>query len=270
MHDDKELKERVGFLHRTLQTDVVVEQFLEGREFTVSILGNERLEAFPIWELWFDKLPEGNTLRDWPIDYGDLEPYYDAFDYDIGSSGKAGNLQGRRIAGGNIFEAPRSRDYPNPPLAANRHGEMFGRAGDELGLHPFAQPSGILSRAWVNTFGQPRSACLYCGFCTRYGCEVDAKSSPVNTHLPVALDSGNYEIRTDSVVQRVELDSSGRATGVTYVDARGQEHFQPAETVLLTAFMLENVRLLLLSRGGRHPDGIGNAGHWCHFTQRAC
>jgi D-alanine-D-alanine ligase len=60
VHDDKELKERVGFLHRTLQTDVVVEQFLEGREFTVSILGNERLEAFPIWELWFDKLPEGN------------------------------------------------------------------------------------------------------------------------------------------------------------------------------------------------------------------
>jgi len=60
VHDDKELSERVEFLHRTLQTDVVVEQFLDGREFTVSVLGNERLEAFPIWELWFDKLPEGN------------------------------------------------------------------------------------------------------------------------------------------------------------------------------------------------------------------
>jgi D-alanine-D-alanine ligase len=60
VHNDKELAERVEFLHRTLQTDVVVEQFLAGREFTVSILGNERLEAFPVWELWFDKLPEGN------------------------------------------------------------------------------------------------------------------------------------------------------------------------------------------------------------------
>ena len=39
---------------------VVVEQFLAGREFTVSVLGNERLESFPIQELWFDKLPEGN------------------------------------------------------------------------------------------------------------------------------------------------------------------------------------------------------------------
>ncbi|MCU0865633.1 MAG: ATP-grasp domain-containing protein [Planctomycetes bacterium] len=60
VHDDRELAERVEFLHRTLQTDVVVEQFLAGREFTVSVLGNERLESFPIWELWFDKLPEGN------------------------------------------------------------------------------------------------------------------------------------------------------------------------------------------------------------------
>ncbi|MEO6596309.1 MAG: ATP-grasp domain-containing protein [Planctomycetota bacterium] len=60
VRDDEELAERVEFLHRTLQTDVVVEQYLEGREFTVSVLGNERLEAFPIWELWFDKLPAGN------------------------------------------------------------------------------------------------------------------------------------------------------------------------------------------------------------------
>jgi D-alanine-D-alanine ligase len=60
VHSDKELAERVDFLHRTMQTEVVVEQFLAGREFTVSVLGNERLEAFPVWELWFDKLPEGN------------------------------------------------------------------------------------------------------------------------------------------------------------------------------------------------------------------
>ena len=60
VHTESELTERIEFLHRTLQTDVVVEQYLEGREFTISVLGNERLEAFPIWELWFDKLPEGH------------------------------------------------------------------------------------------------------------------------------------------------------------------------------------------------------------------
>ncbi|MCC7396498.1 MAG: ATP-grasp domain-containing protein [Planctomycetes bacterium] len=76
VHTDKELAERVEFLHRTLQTDVVVEQFLAGREFTVSVLGNERLETFPIWELWFDKLPEGNesiapSRVKWDPDYAD-------------------------------------------------------------------------------------------------------------------------------------------------------------------------------------------------------
>lgn len=58
VHDDAELTERVEFLHRTLQTDVIAEQFITGRELTVSVLGNDRLEVFPIWELWFEKLPE--------------------------------------------------------------------------------------------------------------------------------------------------------------------------------------------------------------------
>jgi D-alanine-D-alanine ligase len=60
VHDDKELAERVEFLRRTLPGDVIAEQFLAGREFTVSVLGNERLETFPVWETWFDKLPAGN------------------------------------------------------------------------------------------------------------------------------------------------------------------------------------------------------------------
>ena len=50
----------------------------------------------------------------------------------------------------------------------------------------------------------------------------------------------------------------GRATGVTYVDGQGETHFQPAELVVASAFTLENNRLLLLSKGGRHPQGVGN------------
>jgi gluconate 2-dehydrogenase alpha chain len=59
-------------------------------------------------------------------------------------------------------------------------------------------------------------------------------------------------------VVRIEADDRGRATGVTYVDSKGEEHFQPAELVVVSAFTLENNRLLLLSRSRRHPDGIGN------------
>jgi gluconate 2-dehydrogenase alpha chain len=100
---------------------------------------------------------------------------------------------------------------------------------------------------------------VYCGFCTRYGCEVDAKASPNVSHIPLALDTGLYEIRTYSKVIHVNVNRDGLATGVTYVDLRtGETHEQPAEVVILSGFTLTNVRLLLLSRSEVHPGGIGN------------
>ena len=61
-------------------------------------------------------IPEQSSLADWPLSYVDLEPYYDRAEYELGVSGRAGNLQGKKIDGGNVFEAPRRRDYPLPPL----------------------------------------------------------------------------------------------------------------------------------------------------------
>src|SRR3979411_113199 len=52
-------------------------------------------------------IPEDSSLTDWPLSYADLEPFYDRAEYELGVSGKAGNLQGRKVAGGNPFEAPR-------------------------------------------------------------------------------------------------------------------------------------------------------------------
>src|SRR5215467_13265529 len=49
-------------------------------------------------------IPADSSLADWPLSYADLEPYYDRAEYELGVSGKAGNLQGRKIDGGNVFE----------------------------------------------------------------------------------------------------------------------------------------------------------------------
>src|ERR1035437_8068540 len=57
-------------------------------------------------------LPMGSTLEDWPITYDELEPYYDIIEWEVGVSGKAGNIQGRIDPRGNIFEGPRRREYP--------------------------------------------------------------------------------------------------------------------------------------------------------------
>ncbi|HEX7005439.1 MAG TPA: GMC family oxidoreductase [Trueperaceae bacterium] len=206
-----------------------------------------------------EKLPEGSTVRDWPVSYEELEPYYDAFEYDIGASGRSGNLRGELIPGGNPFEGPRSRPFPNPPLDSTIPSYIFADAARGLGYHPFPQPSGILSRAYTDPFGRTRSSCLYCGFCTRFGCEVDAKSTGITTHTPLALQSGRYRIRAHAKVIGVETNDQGLATGLTYVDQlTGEEHFQPAEVVVLAGYTLSNVRMLLLSRSREHPDGIGN------------
>jgi D-alanine-D-alanine ligase len=58
--DLEHLRERVEFVHRSIGTDAIAEEYVAGRELTQSILGNNRLQAFPPWELFFDNLPEGS------------------------------------------------------------------------------------------------------------------------------------------------------------------------------------------------------------------
>ncbi len=55
---DAKLQERVAFIHESIGTDALVEQYIEGRELYVGILGNQRLQALPVWELSFAKMPE--------------------------------------------------------------------------------------------------------------------------------------------------------------------------------------------------------------------
>src|SRR5262245_10357390 len=140
-------------------------------------------------------IPEDSSLADWPVRYADLEPFYDKAEYELGVSGKAGNLQGRKIDGGNVFEAPRARDYPLPPLRRDQGEILFNKATGELGYHPFSTPRAILSYAY-----RGRPGCTYCGFCQAFGCHVGAKSSILVTKLPEADASGNFTLRTGAMV----------------------------------------------------------------------
>jgi len=60
VHDAEALRERVAFVHRRLATDAIAEQYIPGRELTIGVIGNERLQTFPVWEMFFEKLPEGS------------------------------------------------------------------------------------------------------------------------------------------------------------------------------------------------------------------
>jgi D-alanine-D-alanine ligase len=58
VNDDEKLSERVAFIHKRLGTDAIAERFIDGRELYVGILGNGRLQCFPVWELLFTKMPD--------------------------------------------------------------------------------------------------------------------------------------------------------------------------------------------------------------------
>ena len=59
VHDDESLAERVEYIHDKVETDAMVEQFIEGRELYVGVIGNERVQTLPIWEMTFRNVPEG-------------------------------------------------------------------------------------------------------------------------------------------------------------------------------------------------------------------
>jgi gluconate 2-dehydrogenase alpha chain len=198
-------------------------------------------------------IPESSSLADWPLTYADLEPYYDRAEYELGVSGKAGNLQGRKIAGGNPFEAPRQREFPLPPLRQDQGEMLFGKATRELGYHPFSTPRAILSDAYGG-----RPGCTYCGFCQAFGCHVGAKSSILVTKLPEADESGNFTLRTGAMAYRVNHNGD-RVTGVSYYGPDGSDNTVEAEIVILTPFIYDNTRLLLLSKTDRFPNGLANS-----------
>jgi gluconate 2-dehydrogenase alpha chain len=219
-------------------------------------------------------IPDDVIIQDWGVTAVDLEPYADRFEYMLGVSGKAGNINGKKIPGGNVWEDPRSREYPTPPMKEPYGSAIFRKAAADLGYHPFPQPSSNLSQPYTNPEGMTLYTCMFCGYCERYGCEHYAKSSPQTILLPVLLKDKNFTLRTNAQVLRVNLDKSKKmATSVTYVDASGREFEQPAKLVIVGTYAFNNVRMMLLSGIGTPYDpktGKGVVGRgYAYQTQSA-
>lgn len=214
---------------------------------------------------------EGNDmmLQDWGVTYDELEPFYDQWERIAGISGKAGNIKGQVQSEGNVFEGPRSRDYPTPRLKTLRMMELFNGATTKMGLHPFTIPVANISEPYVNPLGITMGACSYCGFCLYYGCGNYSKSSPQACIFPVLMRRPNFSLITKACVTKVNKAPDGKTvTGVTFVNEYGLEEEQLADIVCLTAFQLDNVRILLNSRIGETYDprtGKGTIGRSFSF-----
>ena len=177
---------------------------------------------------------------DWPISYWDLKPHYERVEREL-------PVSGQHWPWGDPHSYPHA---PHPIGGAAERAWAGARAhGVEMRVGPVAITNGV--------FGN-RPHCIYRGFCLQ-GCKVNAKASPLVTHVPDALEHG-AEIRADSMAVRIELDeTSGRAAGVTYIEVRtGRERFQRAAAVAVCGYSIESPRLLLNSTSTRFPHGLAN------------
>jgi len=175
---------------------------------------------------------------DWPISYADLKPYYEAIEGELPVAGQDWP-----------WGDPHSYGHHAHPVGGN--GDVFLRGAQLAGIEARVGPVAITNGRFGN-----RPHCIYRGFCQQ-GCKVNAKASPLITHIPDALAHG-AEVRPRSHVSRILVDdASGRVTGVTYL-AGGVEHRQRARAVAVAGYSIETPRLLLLSATAAHPAGLGN------------
>jgi choline dehydrogenase-like flavoprotein len=175
---------------------------------------------------------------DWPISYDDLRPHYAALEQELPVAGDA-------------WPWGDPHAYPHHPHPVGGNGEIFLRGAQAAGIEAHVGPVAIPNGRFGN-----RPHCIYRGFCLQ-GCKVNAKASPLITHIPDALANG-AEIRPDCMVSRVVVDErTGSATGVEYLRA-GRTHYQRSRAVAVAGYSIETPRLLLLSATKDHPDGLGN------------
>lgn len=190
-------------------------------------------------------VPEGSSLADWPLTYHELEPYYTKAEQEFGV---CGDSHAHRVQG------PRSADYPMPPQAENLEAEVLRKGAEALGLSTGPVPLLINS-----TPRSGRAACVRCGECVGFACPTDAKNGTHNVVIPLALATGRCTLATSVRVERILVDSTGRATGVVALDvATGARREITAGAVVLSAGAIETARLLIASATDVYPAGLGN------------
>ncbi len=189
----------------------------------------------------FEVYTRDGVGADWPIDYADIEPYYELLEQEI------------PVAGPAYYPWGKPHGYPYGPHPLGGVGDTLVRGCERLGIGVSAGgPVAILSASRGN-----RPHCIYRGFCIQ-ACKVGAKASTLITHVPDALENG-AEIRDLCMVSRISLGKDGRADGVHYFDRDGKEHFQRAKAVIVSGYAIETPRLLLNSACRGHEQGLANS-----------
>lgn len=185
---------------------------------------------------------DGADVRDWPLTFEDLEPYYEEVEEALSIAGPTHYPWGRR-----------RRRYPQREHELNASAQVLVRGCTRLGIPVAPAPIATLSAPYKD-----RPPCVYRGFCN-YGCTTNAKSSILVTYIPRAISAG-AEVRANAMVAQIEHNDLGLVTGVLYFRKEGRELFrQRAKNVIVAGYAVETPRLLLNSASSLFPDGLANS-----------
>ena len=204
--------------------------------------GGAAAHHFAVWPRYheddFKLQSEFGRGLDWPMEYADLQAFYDRVQSDVGVAGDAK---------AEIWRPP-GEPYPLPPVPMFPQAEVLAKGFEAMDMSLAPLPVAVLTQPYKG-----RPACIWDGWCEA-GCPTGALANPLAVYLPEATRAGAI-LQADSHVSRVLTDGKGRATGAEYFDASGQRQEIRADVVVLTAFTVENVRILLNSAEG----GLGNS-----------
>lgn len=224
-----------------------------GNAFAVG--GGTRVYGAQAWRFSPEDFAMGSTygpaFPDWPIDYADLEPWYEIVEQRLGVSGPAGPRP---------HDGPRRRTLPMPPFEPTAVDHLLRRGAAALDLE--AAPVPLL----INTVPyNGRPGCLRCGTCVGFACHNESRTGTHTTVVPWAVATGRTDLVAGAVVRRLLTDHRGTVTGVE-VAAGGDPGRDPgpggprlirARHTVLAAGAVETARLLLLSGVGTAHDQVG-------------
>jgi len=206
---------------------------------------------------------------DWPIGYDDVAPYYDKVELLIGVYGGETSLENTPAGpGGTLLPPPkpivsdhllmhRAPPLGIPVLPGRR--AVLTRAQDHRTIPGKLHPGNARAQQILADAMRKRSPCLWATPCGR-GCAVAANYQSNTVHLPPALATGNLDIITNAMVYEVTMGKNGRANGVRFVDATtGRHEHATARVIVLGASACESARILLNSKSGQFPNGLGNS-----------
>ena len=144
---------------------------------------------------------------------------------------------------------------PVPPLVKTPVLSKFETAAKQTGCHPYMIPAAIASEPYTTPDGVTHNPCMN----RRLSASASAASTtprrnPDNTFIPVAEKTGNCEIRCNANVVEI-LKKGNKVTGVRYIDTLTLEEFiQPADVVVLSSYVMNNAKLLMVSKIGKQYD----------------